>query len=509
MDHLDPLIASLNDDEKNSFAAFLDKSQRENKEVKLFALLTDGVERTPKEIVRKLYGNGATAGNGAMNAYHSLRKRLMARIFSFVMSRVMTADHADHTQIPGTIEVCKVFIHRERMPLAKHFLQKAEKNAILYRQYDMLDQLYNFYIEYAQTLELDLQDVIAKSIQNGRKIETQRKLNFAVAMLRNKLRDVRKQGDTLNPESVTSLILEELKIDVGETRDPLFQFKILSLYRTALISIKEYYDLEGYILDMYNGLLRENAFTRADQQTEQGFLFYLAHAQYRNRKFVSAMATLEKAESIMPNELFRASPYYLKMIALKAAIQANSGNNHLALELMHKHMHQIRRLTDSGEQLNMMLNYCVYHFNAGDFKSASALMRETEALLRSSKKDMGMEWIFKKRMIHMIIRIELESLDEAEKLHKSIKEDYKDFFQNPVYKRAGIFLGLIEEYLRDPIQVSDPEFIHKVRNSGLAWPGHKEDIQAITFFCWLLSKMMRKPYYEVLMERMREGVISL
>ena len=208
----------------------------------------------------------------------------------------------------------------------------------------------------------------------------------------------------------------------------------------------------------------------------------------------------------MTNELFRTSPYYLKMIALKAAIYANSGANPLALEIMEKHIYQIRRLTDSGEQLNMMLNYCVYRFNAGDFKAASALMRETGELLRSSKKDMGMEWIFKKRMIHMIIRIELESLDEAEKLHKSIREDYKHFFQNPVYSRAGIFLNLIEEYLRDPIQVSDPEFIHKVRNSGLAWPGHKEDIQAITFFCWLLSKMMRRPYYEVLMERMSEGV---
>ncbi|MBL0316364.1 MAG: hypothetical protein IPP69_11515 [Flavobacteriales bacterium] len=235
-------------------------------------------------------------------------------------------------------------------------------------------------------------------------------------------------------------------------------------------------------------------------------MFYLAHAQYRNRKFNSAIKTLQEAEDIMPNIMFRASPYYLKMISLRAAIEANRGYNHIALELMHKNISLIRKITDSGEQLNMMLNYCVYFFNAGDFKSASTMLRETDVILKSSKKDMGKEWIFKKRMIHLIIRIELESYDEVEKLMKGIKEEYAQFFKHPVYQRAGIFLGLIEEYLKDPMQVTEPAFIQKVRNSGLAWPGHKEDIQAITFFCWLLSKMMRRPYYVMLMERMGEGV---
>jgi hypothetical protein len=153
-----------------------------------------------------------------------------------------------------------------------------------------------------------------------------------------------------------------------------------------------------------------------------------------------------------------------------------------------------------------MLNYCVYFFNAGDFKSASTMLRETDVILKSSKKDMGKEWVFKKRMIHLIIRIELESYHEVEKLMKGIKDDYAEFFKHPVYQRAGIFLGLIEEYIKDPMQVTEPEFFQQVKNSGLAWPGHKEDIQAITFFCWLLSKMMRRPYYVMLMERMREGI---
>jgi hypothetical protein len=149
MDHLDPLIAMLNEDEKNSFASHIDKSQRDNREIKLFTLLTDGVQRTPAELVRKLYGAKENGASDMMNAYHSLRKRLMNRLISFVISRAMKADHADNVQVPGTLALCEIFIHRERLTLAKHFLLKAEKKAATYRQYDMLDQLYNFQLAYS------------------------------------------------------------------------------------------------------------------------------------------------------------------------------------------------------------------------------------------------------------------------------------------------------------------------------------------------------------------------
>lgn len=506
MDHLDPLIDILDADEKNLFSSHLKKSSRENNEIKLFNLITDGVERSPNEIIRKIYGKVDPSAADMSNAYHSLRKRLMSRIFQFIKTRMMSGDLSDHAQMPGTLAVCDMFIHRERVFLAKHFLKKAEKTASLYRQYDMLDLMYNFQLTHAHALGLDLNDVMTKSLHNARKIEIHRKLNFAAALIRDKLDEVRSHGHTLDPESVTKLVLDQLQIEESDACEPAFQFRILSIYRTAMISVRDYYDLEIYIESRYNKLKADLAFTKADQQTEQGFLFYLAHAQYRNRKFLSAEKTLKMAEMLISDKSFRANPFYLKMITLRAAMAANSGHNHVALELMAQHIHIVRKLTDSREQMNLILNYCVYCFNANDFKAASTLMREIDDIMRTSRMNMGKEWIFKKRMIHLIIRIELDSFDEVEKLMKGIKEDYAEFFKNPFYERAGIFLKLIEEYLKDPMRVSDPEFIHKVRNSGLAWPGPKEDIQAITFFCWLLSKMMKRPYYVTLMERMREDV---
>lgn len=506
MDYLDQHIAILKKDEQKIFAKHLEKSSKLDYRFRLFNLLTDGVERTPQEIIRKLYEKSELAPADLINAYHGVRKRLMASIFKFIQTHNMPDENQDHSKMVATLKTCEVFIHRENYALAQHYLKKAETTAQTNRQYDMLDKCYNFQLKHCRELQLPIDVVMRKSAQNVRQLDIQRKLNFAEAMIDNTLEELRANGKTLHPDAVTKHVLEKLDLRESDTFEPTFQFRILTIYRSAMISVKEYFDLENYIQKIYSTLEANNCFTKIDDQVKEGFLFFLAHAQYRNRNFVTAYNTLNIAESFLTKSLFKTSPYYLKMISLRTAIAANGGNNKLALELMEEHITEIRKQPDSREKLNMILNYCVYLFNADNFKMASTIMREIDECLRNSKIKMGKEWVFKKRMIHLIVRIEMGSLDEGDKMIKAIKEDYKDFFKDPLYSRAGIFLGFIEEYLKDPIKVSDPAFIARVRSSGLAWPGHKEDIQAITFFCWLLSKMMKRPYYEVLMERMSEGV---
>ena len=65
-------------------------------------------------------------------------------------------------------------------------------------------------------------------------------------------------------------------------------------------------------------------------------------------------------------------------------------------------------------------------------------------------------------------------------------------------------MGFIRELISDPNAISKPEFAKKVDEANLALPGDREDIQAITFFCWLKSKMVKRPYYEVLLEIVKD-----
>ncbi len=493
-------ISHLEADERSLFAQHLNKITGNSKELKLFELISSDKQLSSEQIMQKIYKGDQSV------AYHSLRKRLINRIYSFLMYRLMSDGENDVSNIPGTLQVCNMLINRQAFQLAIHYLQKAEKSAKRTRSYDMLDLLYQFMIHHAEALNFDIHDIIQRSLVNAGNLDIQRKLNFAAALIRHELQQARLNGQTLNPDMVTEIVRHELNLDLSSLDDPEFQFRIISIFRSGMISNKDYFELEPFILTRYNHLLEKNAFSDSDKSTQQGFLFCLAHAMYRNRKFTSAGRVLQAAGALTSEKAFRASPYYLKIISLQAAIDANSGRNTDAIALMNQHAEHIKKLNDSTEKFNMMLNTCVYYFNDGDYKAANRMMRETEANLNGSRKKMGPEWEFKRRMIHLIIRIEQESLAESDKMLQNLLKDYSQLFNHPAYERARIFLGFVKRYLQDPMSVTSADFRDEVRTSGLALPAHKEDLQAIIFFCWLLAKMQNRPYYVVLMERLAEGI---
>jgi hypothetical protein len=184
-------------------------------------------------------------------------------------------------------------------------------------------------------------------------------------MLRNKLQEVRKLGETLHPASVTKLILDELQIDERDTAEPLFQFRMLAMYRTALLSVKEYFDLEAYIKSMYLKLKLDGAFTKADQQTEQGFLF-LSRAcaiPQQEIQFCSSKHC-RRLRTSCPISCSSASPYYLKMISLRAAIEANQRlqshcpGTHAQEHQPHQEDYRFRGTVESDAQLLCLLFQC-------------------------------------------------------------------------------------------------------------------------------------------------------
>jgi hypothetical protein len=74
-----------------------------------------------------------------------------------------------------------------------------------------------------------------------------------------------------------------------------------------------------------------------------------------------------------------------------------------------------------------------------------------------------------------------------------------------MYKRALAFLKLIRYILEHPENAGSKTFEQMVIQSNLALPEQREDTQAMTFYCWLKSKMIHQPYYKVLVETVNEN----
>jgi hypothetical protein len=67
------------------------------------------------------------------------------------------------------------------------------------------------------------------------------------------------------------------------------------------------------------------------------------------------------------------------------------------------------------------------------------------------------------------------------------------------------FIQLIKLLFKDPNLVSKPDFMDKVDGTLQFLPFEEEDLQAVSFYAWLKSKMTKKGYYETLLSLTNEN----
>jgi hypothetical protein len=113
---------------------------------------------------------------------------------------------------------------------------------------------------------------------------------------------------------------------------------------------------------------------------------------------------------------------------------------------------------------------------------------------------MGKEWLFKKILINIILLVELGENQLAKARLKGLERTFKVFLSHDQYERVGNFLQIIRWVIDEPLEVASAKFEEKVAKLITRTPGDREDIQALTFYCWVKSKMLQRPYYEVLVE---------
>jgi hypothetical protein len=497
MDYLEQTVDHLSQEERSEFRLFLQKQKLNRRDLQLFDLIAQTEKPSSREMAEKLYQPVN------LNAYHSLRKRLMAQLFTFVVSKRLLADATMASNVMGMISMGRFMLEKQAGEVADYFLSRAEHIAAKNGQTELLSTIYHLQIAHADELNTNLDEVIRKWTVNNDKHLARQKLDIAYALIRKKLAVARKTGTTLDPEEIINSVFRDFQITSDEANNAAYMYKLVAMSRSAIVSTKDYYRLEPFLIRIYSRMEAAGTFTKRDAQYQLGFLYMIGHVLYRNRKFDEAIPWIGAMEKVLPFQSFRASVYYPKYMALRAAIASYSGKNLEAIELM-KNVLQAKHIRiPMTEKLNMQLNLAVYYFQSSEFRKALKAIIEIAHSDKWLEEKMGKEWRFKKNMIEVIIQCELGNEDVALARIRSLEKYFSTFLSHPVYQRARLFLKFIRRVISDPGLVSTPDFAEEVKEASLGWPGEKEDIQAITFFCWLKSKMLRRNYYEVLLEAMQ------
>lgn len=485
MNLLENCILSLENDDVKAFRLFIERIKGAEKCLILFDALR---KKKDNFTVKKLLYE-----NKNDNAYHSLRKSLTRILEEFFAHRQIIADesHPIRELAMGTF-----FIQNHNYAAASKFFERTSKIAEKRRDYQLLDTLYRSMMEYAVQLQLNTNELIEKWQHNTEQLRIEQELLIAQTLVKQRLQHARTHGMILDPDIITRDIFKSIRLNEKAQLNPDFMLKLVEMIRSAIVSSKEYSRFEAFLNRVYNRLVQAEAFAKSDSARAR-FYYLLAHTAYRNRKFATSEQYLEKLKT----------DYGLhpRAMQLKAANASYMGKNEESITLLTQLLSKETKKLALEDICNIRLNLAVYHFQSADYRKALQQMLKLPQEEITIERKLGKEWRLKKNMIELIIHCELGNIDIALARIQSIEKSLNSLFEQPMYKRALIFLKLIRYTLEYPERIATPEFEAMVTQANLALPEQREDTQAMTFYCWLKSKMINKPYYQVLVETIHEN----
>jgi hypothetical protein len=496
MDDLKQIIHTFSVDERKEFIAFVQRQKKlkNRKDLDLFKILAQKQSYKPTQILEKLYPIDQNRV-----AYHAVRKRLMQQLISFIL---LKSNESQESTTLGFISLARFLFDRKLEKLAWEFLEKAEKTALQHEQYDLLNAIYNLQVlqaesEYAPALH----EIISKHQQNKPLAEQDEKANIVNALIRQRLGEVRLQGEELDFGLIIKKTLKEYGLAKTIAQRPSLLYKLMTIARSAVLVNKDFYHFEPYIIEQYQYVKQQLGFKKQDINYELHLLYMIAHVLYRNKKFTQSITYLDRfyllltqhQTSVLYQTFF---PRYALLLSANYALNHQTPEAIKTLEALLKD----NKLSLSHEDnLNTYLSLSIYYFQEENFKKANQCFLSVQHSDYWLIKKMGKEWTLKKNLIELIAQYELKNYDLARTKLKNIEKNFADMLSQALYKNVNAYLYFIKQLIDNPSVKPDKLFV-KTDELFSFDPIAEEDLQEIRFYAWLKAKLLKKKYKEVLEE---------
>ena len=495
MDQLQELVNTLAEDDKREFRVFINrqKSKKQRKDLDLFELVSEQTDT--KTIQQKLYKIPNKV------AYHTLRKRLLKHLTDFIVLKEIDDDPTATSSISGLISLSAYLFKNRSDELAWRFLMKAEQTAIENEQYDLLNNIYHLQINRSDTESAtDINTIYKKWEANKILVNENEKINIAYNFIKKELNEIKIKGENKDLEKVVQNLLKKYGLTDIVFKRPEVLYKVLDLTRRVMLFRKDFYSFEPYIIKTYKELIANHGFSKKNHFYKIHILYMIAHILYRNRKFENSNVYLVQMHDSMKeyNKTYYRQ-FYSKYIMLSAANYAYLNQNNRSIDILSGVSESTLKNLPIEDQLNIKMNLTIFYGYNSEFKKSNLIIQTLNHSDNWLIKKMGIEWVFKKNLIEIMIQYELENYEIALNWIRAFERNFSDLVNHPLYSRVFKFTGTIKNIIHKPELLKDKNFIEHVKTTLVKTPSEQEDLQAMAFYSWLKSKLLGQNYYEVLL----------
>ena len=494
MTSLNELILALTLEEQQQFISHLHQKnkRKDTKNIDLFKLLASGTSDTTS-ICQSLYGQKKTG------AYHALRKRLYKSLIDFVAHTNMEEENTMEMQIIRYLIAARNFLHTKQFNMAFKILNKAKVLAEEHFLFNLLTEIYHTQIQYAYTQpQIDLKVLIEKSDQNQKMHLAEEQLNNAYAIIRAQVNEALHKGKPVDITHIISQTLSKYNIDTNDSLTFKSLYQLATIVSLIAYATKHYYKIEDFMIDIYN---------RIDQhQHKEKQLYYhiqviyqLANMYFRNKKFQLTYQYLERMEHHMlqRNKKFYQSTYskYANLLALTHNF---TGNVNEAIIIVERSL--AKKHSDRESYYDLQLSLAMYYFLKTEYKKSLKQINSLHHTDLWYEQRTSKEWVMKKRLIEILLFVELDFDDLFESRVLSFKRKYGQHLKSVRQERILTYINLVEYLYLNPGEASTQEFSKTVEQSFTYLHESTEDIFVMTFYAWLKAKMRQKPLYPTVLE---------
>jgi len=490
MTGLNDIIHSFSFEEQQQFIQFLQKKNKRNdtKNVQLFQLLLAG-ELSSDGISKVLYQKVNR------DALYALRKRLYQSVIEFTSNLVMEDEVSIDLQIAKYLLAARSFLAKGHYTTAYKVLDKAEKSAKEHQLFTLLNEIYHTKIQYAYRHEnIDLNSLIEQFKENQKLYELDEKLNIAYAKIRTAIRQVTRQGKIIDFQELVVNVFEEHDININETLSFKSLYQLITIASISAFATKDYYRIESFLLSTYE-IIKDHKSKDRQLLYHIQVVYAIANALFRNKKFEASQQYLEIMKELMISKRSKYDNLFRLKYKLLLALNLNySGHQDQAIDILEPFVQ--KNHPDISSLLDMYLSLIMCYFQKGEFKKAIRLFSKFYHTDKWYIQKAGQEWTMKKGLIEILLHLELGNIDLFESRLLSFKRNYYNYLKKIEQERVITYLSLVEEYYKDPLQVTSTNFFDKVESSFDFVQSEYEDIFVMSFYAWLKSKMESKDLYE-------------
>ncbi len=496
MDKLQELINTLSEDDKREFRVFINrqKSKKQRKDLDLFELINEQIDA--KSIQEKLYKTPNKV------AYHTLRKRLLKHLTDFIVLKQIDDDTTATSSITGLISLASYLFKNQSNEFGWRTLVKAEQAAIDNEHYELLNNIYHLQIDESDSeFAPDINEIYKKWTANKELVDENERTKIAYNFIKKEINEIILKGEDKNVNQVIEALLIKYKLNDVVFKRPEILYKVLDLTRKVMLSKKDFYNFEPYIIKMYKELIAQHGFSKKNHFYKIHILYMISHILYRNRKFDESNAYLDQMyTSMLEYNKSYYKQFYPKHIMLSAANFAFLNQNDKSIELLDNIKSTAFNKLLIEDQLNIKMNLTIYYGYAGEYKKSNFIVQTLSHSDKWLTKKMGIEWVLKKNMIEIMIQYELENYEIALNRIRSFEHSFSHLFNHPLYGRANQFIQTVKTIINHPTYLKDQKFIEEVQSTLVKIPAEQEDLQAMAYYAWLKSKLLNQNVYDVLLD---------